>query len=125
MRKKLFSDFDIFSLSTLRNPLCIHRCAKPASVAARLRDLVLVMRELQVHAAGVNVEVRAEQLVGHRGAFDVPARAALAPRRGPMWLTRLRLLPQHEVERIALRLVDCYARARAQVTSCCRPDNLP
>ncbi len=73
------------------------------------------MRELQVHAAGVNVELRAEQLVGHRGAFDVPARPALAPRRRPVRLTRLRLLPQHEVERIAFRLVDRDARARAQI----------
>ena len=57
----------------------------------------------------------AEQLVGHRRAFDVPARPALAPRRRPFRLTGLRLLPQHEVERIAFRFVDCDARARAQI----------
>jgi hypothetical protein len=34
MRKKLFSDFDIFSSSTVRKPLCIHRFAKPSPVAA-------------------------------------------------------------------------------------------
>ena len=47
--------------------------------AFRLGDLVLVVRELQVHAAAVDVEVVAEQLRAHRRALDVPARAALTP----------------------------------------------
>jgi hypothetical protein len=41
-----------------------------------LCDLVLVMRKLQIHAASVNVESFAEVLHRHRGALDMPARAA-------------------------------------------------
>ena len=41
--------------------------------AARLRDLVLVMREHKIDAAAVDVEGFAEMLPRHRRAFDVPA----------------------------------------------------
>ena len=44
--------------------------------AARLRDLVLVMREHEIDAAAVDVEGLAEMLPRHRRAFDVPAGAA-------------------------------------------------
>ncbi len=40
----------------------------------RLRELVLVVREAQVEAAAVDVELRAEIAPRHRGALDVPAR---------------------------------------------------
>jgi hypothetical protein len=49
-----------------------------AGGAAGLRDLVLVVRELEVHAAAVDVEMRAEQRGGHRRALDVPAGPARA-----------------------------------------------
>ncbi len=45
-----------------------------------LGDLVLVVREDQVDAAGVDVERRAEVGHAHRRALDVPARPALADR---------------------------------------------
>jgi hypothetical protein len=48
-----------------------------------LRDLVFVMREDQVVAAAVNVDLFAEFGEVHGGAFDVPAGAALAPRTVP------------------------------------------
>ena len=44
----------------------------------RLRDLVFVMWEHEVHAAGMDVERLAQVLHRHHGALDVPARAALA-----------------------------------------------
>src|SRR5213075_100352 len=80
-----------------------------------LRDLVLVVRELQVLAAAVDVERLAEQRAAHRGALDVPAGPALAPGRWPGRLAGLGALPQHEIERILLRLVDVDALARAQL----------
>src|ERR1041385_1308212 len=52
-----------------------------AGRALGLRDLVLVVRELEVHAAAVDVEVLAEQRAAHGRAFDMPAGAALAPGR--------------------------------------------
>ena len=89
-----------------------------AAGGAGLRDLVLVVRELEVHAAAVDVEVLAEQLDRHRRALDVPAGTARAPRRLPGRLAGLGGLPQHEVERVALGLVHLDARAGAQV---CEP----
>ena len=76
-----------------------------AGRAFTLRDLVLVVRELQVHAATVQIELFAEQRTGHRRAFDVPARAASAIGRLVLRVGRLvglGCLPEHEVERIFL-----------------------
>ena len=85
--KKLPSDFDIFSPSTCRKPLCIQTLAQCGlgMRAAALRDLVLVVREDQVDAAAVDVERRAQQcldIAEHsmcqpgrpRPQGDVPAR---------------------------------------------------
>ena len=41
-------------------------------------DLVFVVREHEVFAAGVEVEGLAEEFGGHGGALDVPAGAAFA-----------------------------------------------
>src|ERR1043166_3495976 len=83
--------------------------------AFTLRDLVLVVREDEVYAAGVDVEGLAEILHGHRGALDVPAGAALAERRLPGRLVRLLLcLPEREVARVLLLvLVGVHALAGA------------
>ena len=50
---------------------------------SRLRDLVLVVREHEVEPAAVDLELRAEVLLRHDRALDVPARAADAPRATP------------------------------------------
>ena len=73
-------------------------------VAGRLGlgDLVLVVREDQIHSAGVDVELRPEVRLAHRDAFGVPARAAAAPRRRPGRLAGLGALPQREVALVAL-----------------------
>src|ERR1019366_251028 len=60
--------------------------------AARLRDLVLVMRKNEINAAAVDVEGLAEMLPGHGLALDVPPRPARrldASRRRPACLVRL------------------------------------
>ena len=78
----------------------------------RLRDFVLVMREDQVDAAGVDVERLAQVLDGHHGALDVPAGAARADRRLPERLAFLGRLPQREIARVGLLvLVHVHARA--------------
>ena len=89
-----------------------------AERAFGLGDLVFVVRELQVRATAVDVELFTEQGARHGRALDMPARAALAPLRIPFDFFRLglfRRLPQHEVERIALARVHVDALARAQV----------
>ena len=86
-----------------------------AAGRAGLRDFVLVMRELEVHAAAVKVEVRSQQARGHRRALDVPPRPALAPGRRPVGLAGLGPLPQHEIQRIELGLVDLHPRAGPQI----------
>ena len=51
--------------------------------AFALRDLIFVMRENEIDAAGVNVECLAEILHRHRRAFDMPARTAATDGRIP------------------------------------------
>ena len=59
-----------------------------AGGAFGLGDLVFVVREHEVFAAGVEVEGVAEELGGHGGALDVPAGAAGAERGVPGVLRR-------------------------------------
>ena len=80
--------------------------------AARLGDLVLVVREDEVEAAGVDVEDLAEVALAHRRALDVPARTSPAPRRVPARLLGARLLPEHEVGGVLLVRLDGDAGAR-------------
>ena len=62
MVTKLPSDLLIFSASTLRKP-AVHPDAGEGLAPRRLalRDLVLVVREDEVHPAAVDVEVRADR----------------------------------------------------------------
>ena len=76
-----------------------------------LRALVLVVREHEVVAAAVEVEALAEESERHRRALDVPAGPPRTPRRVPRRLAGLRRLPEREVDRVALCLVDLDARA--------------
>src|SRR5579863_4659039 len=59
--------------------------------------------------------MRAEERGRHGGALDVPAGATRSPRRLPAGFARLGVLPQDEVERIALALIDLHARPGAQL----------
>ena len=70
-----------------------------------LRDLVLVVGEDQVRSAAMDLEVHAQERLGHRRALDVPARPALAPGRVPVdVLPLLARLPEREVLRRLLEL---------------------
>ena len=83
-----------------------------AGGALRLGDLVLVVRELQVHASGVNVEGLAQVLHRHGRALQVPAGPPRAERALPRRLSLAAGLPEHEVARIVLAvLVGVHARA--------------
>ncbi len=50
---------------------------------AALGNLVFVVRKLQVQPAAVDIKRIAEQCLGHRGAFNMPAWTPTAPRRLP------------------------------------------
>src|SRR5256885_5642972 len=64
------------------------------------------MREDQIVAAAVNLEDRAEELLGHRRAFDMPARATRPPGRFPNGVLALLVrLPEREVARVLLQLI--------------------
>ena len=80
-----------------------------------LRHLVLVVWEDEVGAAAVDVERQAEGLLGHCGAFEVPAGTPLTPGRGPVRLAGLCRLPQREVEWVLLAVVDVDTSTAAQV----------
>src|SRR5437764_9498506 len=63
------------------------------------------MREDQIVAAAVDLEDRAEELLRHRRAFDVPAGATRPPRRLPDGvLAFLVRLPKRKVARVFLQL---------------------
>src|SRR5207249_967297 len=68
-----------------------------------LCDLVLVVREDQIQAAAVDVEVRAQVLHAHGRALDVPAGTAGTPGAVPGRLAGLRRLPEGEVARVPLQ----------------------
>ena len=70
----------------------------------RLSDLVLMVREHEIESASVDVEMRAEVLLRHRRALDMPARATRPPGCLPLRLAGLRALPHGEVTRVALHL---------------------
>ena len=70
-----------------------------------LGDLVLVVREDEVDAAGVDVERRPEVGHAHRRAFDVPAGPARADGRLPDRLAGLGTLPQGEVADVVLAVL--------------------
>ena len=98
------TDFDIFSSADPDHPV-VHPDPREGHAARGLGlgDLVLVVGEDEVRAAAVDLEVRAEKLLGHRRALDVPAGAPLAPRRWPAGvLVGLAGLPEGEVERALL-----------------------
>ena len=109
------------------DPVVVHPVAgKAVAGCVRLRNLVFMMWELQVEAATVDVELRAQVVGGHGGALQVPARTAIAPRRRPRGLARLGRLPQREIVRTALarsvglallHLVDAVAGQAAVVTT--------
>ncbi len=81
----------------------------------RLGNLVLVVREDEVQSAAVDVEGRAEELLAHRGALDVPAGPAAAPGRVPRRLARLLSLPEREIERFPLELPGRHPLAGSQI----------
>ncbi len=89
-----------------------------AGGAFALGDLVLVVRELQVGSAAVDVEALAQRGAAHGRAFDVPAGTSGAEGTVPLGLGRLLGLggfPQHEVKRIVLALQHGHALAGAQL----------
>ena len=99
------TDFDIFSSADLDHAV-VHPQPGERDPAGGLGlgDLVLVVGEDEIGAAAVDREVRAEQLLGHRRALDVPPGPALPPGRGPARvLVGLAGLPEREVEPVLLQ----------------------
>ena len=82
-----------------------------AGAAFGLCDFIFVMREDQIAAATMEVECIAQIVGGHGRAFDVPARASLAPRAFPEWFAGLCRFPKCKVSRISLFIIDFDAGA--------------
>ena len=75
---------------------------KAVACAGALGDLILMMRELQIVAAPMNVKALAQQLMRHGRAFDVPARTPPPPRAVPARQIVIRRLPEHKIHWIPL-----------------------
>ena len=84
--------------AVVQPPAC-ERCAAVRALA--LRHFVFVMRELQVNAAGMDVDGGPQMRRRHRRAFDMPTRAATAPRRVPAGQIVAGGFPQHEITGVA------------------------
>src|ERR687885_1999236 len=67
-----------------------------------LGDLGGMVREDQVGATAMNVDLGSKKMRSDRRALDVPAWASRSPWAGPAWLGRGGWLPEHEIQRIAL-----------------------
>mmetsp|Transcript_13943 Transcript_13943/g.29291 ORF Transcript_13943/g.29291 Transcript_13943/m.29291 type:complete len:245 (+) Transcript_13943:368-1102(+) len=80
-----------------------------------LGQLVLVVGEGEVQPTPVDVDLRAQQLVDHRTALDVPPGSSLPPRALPEGLSLLLGLPQRKVGRIPLPLVHRHPLPRPVV----------
>ena len=79
-----------------------------------LGNLVLVVGELQVDPASVDVEALAKICHRHRGAFQVPSRPSRAEGAVPARLPRAGRLPEHEVAGVVLVIfVGVHPGARA------------
>ncbi len=101
-RKEIAQRFGHFPPLDLHH-LVVHPEAREIPVrigAAALRDLVFVVRKLQIQPAAVNVEALAQQVQRHGGTLDMPAGPAIAPRRFPAGLVAARRFPQHKIHRI-------------------------
>ncbi len=86
-----------------------------AGEAFALGDLVLMVREDQVVAAAMNINRVAEEMMVHRGAFNMPTRAAGAPGAVPRGLAGFDGLPQREVEGVFLAVIDFLAVTGAHI----------
>mmetsp|Transcript_6476 Transcript_6476/g.25946 ORF Transcript_6476/g.25946 Transcript_6476/m.25946 type:complete len:208 (+) Transcript_6476:3244-3867(+) len=64
----------------------------------RLRELIFVMRKVQIDPATVDIDGLTENVAAHRGALDVPPRATHTPGRAPARLTVFAHLPKHKVK---------------------------
>ena len=85
------------------DPVVVHPVVgKLVTSCMGLGNLVLVVRELQIEAAAVNIKLAAQVVGGHSRALQVPAGAAPTPRGGPGRLARLGGLPQRKILRAAL-----------------------
>src|SRR5581483_1531358 len=76
-----------------------------ATHALALRNLILVMWECQIDAAGMDIELLAQVFRCHRRALDMPAGEANAPGTLPVHLPiLLTAFPQREILRRAFVL---------------------
>ncbi len=83
--------------------------------AFALGVFVFMVGKDQVRPAAVDVKTLSQVFHGHGRAFDVPARAALAPGGIPGRFARLGGLPQRKIQRVALAHIHFDPRAFFQL----------
>ena len=80
-----------------------------------LCDLAFMVREDQVHATPVDVEMLPEVFLAHSGTFAVPTGEAVAPRRRPTHdMLRLGAFPKGEVDGVMLLVLPVQRTGRIQ-----------
>ena len=99
------TDFAIFSSSSSSIPLCAQMRANSRPAPRDWASSFSWCGKAEVEPAAVDLEARAEVLLGHGRALDVPARPPLPPRRVPgRVLVRLVRLPEREVPLVLLEV---------------------
>ena len=88
-----------------------------ATGAATLGNLIFMVREAQVLATAVDIEIRAQAMRGHGRAFDMPAGSTPTPGRIPGRLVGLCRFPQHEVHRVGLGFLHIHPDADPQLVN--------
>ena len=89
-------------------------CQRCAMRTFALRDLVFMVRKLQVSPTAMNVQRLAQQGAGHSRAFNVPARSPRAVAAGPLRVLGFLGLggfPQNEIEWVVFAVLHRHALA--------------
>src|SRR5688572_25217546 len=87
---------------------------RQAKCALGLGNFIFMMRKHQVSAAAMDVERLAKIFAAHRRTLDMPARTARTPGTFPTRLACLTRLPESEIQRGFLALIDFDASPRFQ-----------
>ena len=81
-------------------------CKGTAVCCFGLCDFVFMVRENQILAACMDIKGIPQMMLGHNGAFDMPTGSAFAPRGCPAGFALFFGLPQNEVCRIFLCIIN-------------------
>ena len=85
-------------------------CKNLAVAALALCNLIFMVRENQVFAAGMNINLFTQIFFCHDGTLDMPSRTSLAPWRYPERFSFFFRFPEYEIQRIFFLIFSGYQK---------------